>query len=969
MNQNDEPDDPAESNAPPLAETEACPEAAPSLEADDPYSTMNQCGETEADPGGEPTLGLPPLPGFRSGLGFGPGTMLGDYELVRKIASGGMGTVWEARNTKNRLNLPVALKMIKAGDVATEADVQRFLIEARAVATLHSHPHIVKIYGIGNHGDQFYFAMQLVRGGSLKQKVAFYRADPKAAARLMIQVAGAIAHAHRRGILHRDLKPDNVLLDDQGNPFVTDFGLAKRVAPGAFSPTMAPVTYRPAPPRPAKAPGRPLAEEFNSNEDEADSILGTPSYMPPEQAKGQIKKVSTLSDVYGLGAILYELLTGRPPFVGSGPLDIIKRVIEEPIQPPRELDKGVDRDLQAVCLKALAKEPKDRYDSAEAFARDLQRWLELRPVHARPASPLTHAGKWVRREPLKAAVAAAIALVVALVPVGIVALQRASLASAMADAENAKVRAENAKALAEARAEKAEADRLAAEKDWAETSYKKSTGTIDAIVNAVESEIGAEPAMQPLRRKLLRLAVDHFKDAIAQWGQSASHVDELARAYGKKAEFADKLGDAGHGEARKGYEEAIRLLTSLLDARGETAPAAEVKAWKADLASYHHDLGIFFNVSSELDHALEQYLKGLGIREELCRCPAHGEPTCYDCLAAADVDLRAQLGRSHGYLGDVYLSKGQEKEGDAAYQTSHKIRLDLTKKFARSAEIGGKRADELKFQLARSFGNLAAFARYQGDLLKAIEYTEQATRLQRELIEKAEKETDEPDERDNRLATYLEDYSYYLRTHAEYLIEDHRHGEALPDLDTARDQYERLIALKPGRLKVYVGLARAALDRATVLLATEHPDEASKALDAAREIAAKTTDQRLDREYRVNGARGATLGGRIALALNKPGEAVKQFEAARDAFQSLAPEGESFDDYSDLGEAMADLGLAFERLGKRGDAVSWLKSALVKQAKALELAPKVGLTGSRLEQARKALNRLEPPSGTGGPGR
>jgi tRNA A-37 threonylcarbamoyl transferase component Bud32 len=307
-----------------------------------------------------------------------------DYLLERELARGGMGVVYKARQVD--LNRTVALKMILAGQLATEADIRRFYLEAEAAAGLE-HPGIVPIYEVGQHEGQHYFSMGFIEGESLAQRVAAGPLSPRQAAMLLREVSEAVQFAHDRGVIHRDIKPANILIDAQGRPKVTDFGLAKKLQGGNG----------------LTASGQ---------------IMGTPSYMPPEQASGQPDAVGPPADVYALGATLFCLVTGRPPFQAATAMDTLLQVLGDEPVPPRRLNPSVPPDLETICLKCLEKEPSRRYASAGALAEDLARWLGGEPILARPTGRLERLIKWARRRPT----AAALILVITAAVVGAAAL-------------------------------------------------------------------------------------------------------------------------------------------------------------------------------------------------------------------------------------------------------------------------------------------------------------------------------------------------------------------------------------------------------------------------------------------------------------------------------------------------------------------------------------------------------------------
>jgi serine/threonine protein kinase/tetratricopeptide (TPR) repeat protein len=298
----------------------------------------------------------------------------GDYELLDEIGRGGQGVVYRAR--QKSLNRTVALKVIGLGHWATEAHLKRFRREAEAAASLE-HSGIVPIYEVGEHDGSCYFSMKFVQGGQLDQLVKREPMPIKRAADLIAKVAHTVHYAHEHRILHRDIKPGNILLDQKGEPHLTDFGLARLV-------------------------------ETESTVTHTLEVLGTPSYMAPEQAIGNNEQLTAATDVYGLGAVFYQLLTGHPPFAGGTTYETIKLLLDTEPRQPRLWNSKIDRDLSTICLKCLEKDPKRRYSSALALAEDLERWLKHEPILARRTGILARGEKWVRRNPTSALLAASL---------------------------------------------------------------------------------------------------------------------------------------------------------------------------------------------------------------------------------------------------------------------------------------------------------------------------------------------------------------------------------------------------------------------------------------------------------------------------------------------------------------------------------------------------------------------------------
>lgn len=418
---------------------------------------------------------------------FGPGSLVGDYELIEEIGRGGMGVIYRARH--RRLGRIVALKMISAGRLASTDEIRRFRTEAEAAAQL-DHPHIVPIYEVGEVNGQPFFTMRLIDGGSLQQALSERRPpfEVPHAVRLMAQVARAVHHAHQRGILHRDLKPGNILLDRKGEPHVTDFGLVKQLE--GTSPQ--------------------ITQEMLTR---TGAIVGTPSYMSPEQARAE-RSLTIASDIYSLGAILYELLTGQPPFRGPNPVETLMQVLEKEPPRPRSLNGRLDQDLETICLKCLEKDPAQRYAAAADLADDLDRWLRREPIRARPISALERAWRWCRRNPTVATLTTAVMLLLISTVVGLAVANAAILRSRDA-AEQAAARERDLRTQEEA--QRRRADRLAEEEKRMRTTLESAQALLTNAFNSTRAALNKERIMAYANRLgTARMALTMNQVALAE---------------------------------------------------------------------------------------------------------------------------------------------------------------------------------------------------------------------------------------------------------------------------------------------------------------------------------------------------------------------------------------------------------------------------------------------------------------------
>jgi serine/threonine-protein kinase len=627
------------------------------------------------------------------------GGRFGDYELLEEIARGGMGIVFKARQI--RLNRIVALKMIRNGQLAYAEEIQRFKLEAEAAANL-DHPNIVPIYEIGDIGGQHFFSMKLIEGGNLTQRLAAYRlpdgprsrstagvdAKQRQAARLIATVAHAIAYAHERGLLHRDLKPANILVDAQGQPHITDFGLVKRVGHPPPNPesTIEPAT------------GAARADSLT----QSGIAVGTPNYMAPEQAAGPKNALTTAADVYSLGAILYEMLTGRPPFRADTPLETLLLVLEHEPERPRILCPTMDRDLETICLKCLDKNPHKRYAGAEALAEDLERYLVGEPILARPAGPAEWLWRWCRRNRSLAAgvgLAAASLLTVAIVSF-LFFLREASHAKRLRQekAETAmaldlarRKEAETATALELARRKEIEAEQHAQEEEKQRRKAEANALEVDKQRRRAEANAQEE-------KKQRQLADESFRQAHRAVGEFCIQLGEI-----RLAQYA------GLQPVRKAFLEAsLKYYDGFIRQRGKDPTL------RAELADTKFRVAFITNVIGSQTEALARYQEARAIYEELVAA---------DPKSAA---LRAGLGRTCINMGLLLDALGKPRESLEAQEKAR----DLFDRLSRQV----KKPAAYRSSLAATYTNLGTLYRTIGRLPDSVDAFRKALAIHEELV-------------------------------------------------------------------------------------------------------------------------------------------------------------------------------------------------------------------------------------------
>jgi serine/threonine protein kinase/Tfp pilus assembly protein PilF len=775
----------------------------------------------------------------------------GDYEIRRELGRGGMGVVYEARQAS--LNRPVALKLVRVGLLAGDDELRRFRNEAEAVALL-DHPGILPIYEVGQHDGQHYFSMKLVPGGSLVPLLDRYRDDPRAAAGLVAEAAEAVAHAHARGILHRDLKPANILIDAEGHPHITDFGLAKKV-------------------------------ESNVEITQSGAILGTPAYMSPEQASGQRGSITTGTDVYGLGALLYALLTGRAPFVGDSVLDTLDAVRKTPPEPPSRRNATVPRDLETICLKCLEKDPPRRYGSAQALADDLRAWLARRPIAARRVGPAERAWLWCRRRPAIAALSAATTLAIVGGIAGIIAVQaraNSRLLSTNALLDKQRLRAEDREAQAIAAVQRFR----------------------DAIVN--EPALKDDPALGDLRRRLLKEPLAFFRslrDQLQADGdtrpESLARLSDAGLTLGM---LADEIGDKQ--DALEAFRGSMALRQRLADA----GPA--VAHFQRALAATHNNIGALLHETGRTAEAVEEHAKALTIRRKLA--DAHPD----------DDDIQRELADSHNNIAILLRGTGRTAEALQAHRDALAIRRGLADAHPDVTDFGR--------ELAVSYNNMGAALKAAGRTAEALEEHAKALAIRRKLADAHPDVTNLQSD----LADSHNNIGVLLRGTG-------RTDRALEELKSALEIRRKLADAHPAVTRFQSDLAASHCDIGMLLREIGRPVEAFKVYGEALAIQQKLADAHPDVTNRQSDL-AANYGniGMLLREVGRPHEALEAYGKALAIQRKLADANPTVPEFRrHLALSHANIGLLLRDSGRPAEALEAYAKALAIRRKLVDAHP------------------------------
>jgi serine/threonine-protein kinase len=828
-----------------------------------------------------------PFRSLRPAPALPAGARVGGYELLGELARGGMGVVYRARQL--RPNRVVALKMLRAGPRAGADELRRFRAEAEAAARL-DHPNIVPIYEVGEHDGQPFFSMKLVDGGHLGTRVPELLDSPRESAALLAAVARAVHYAHQRGVLHRDLKPANILLQ-MGNgewgvgneagsfptphspfpiPKITDFGLAKLLSADGSTP------------------------DGLGGLTQTGTALGTPAYMAPEQAAGGPAAATTAADVYSLGAILYELLTGRPPFRAETPLATLRRVTESEPERPRQVRAGVPRDLETVALKCLEKDPARRYPSAAELADDLERWLRGETIKARPVGPLGALERWARRQPVLAGLAAALAVAVVAGLAASTVLWR---------------QAERHAAAAEERERESERLRTLAEQNWRESerlrelveaNFRLAHRAVGDFCNRfTEQQLNDDAARQGLGRELLDTALKYYQEFLAVRGDDPALLEEFADAHFRLASLKSMTGS--RTEALAAFEKARSIYDDLIRRHPDRASLRSARAWILNrIGLVQADLG-------RQTDALASFRDARVALEELtARRPEDAE------LAHRIVSVLGHEGNAHRALGDraaaddCYRRQGEQAERVQRLLPGNRVaRLDQ----------------------AVSLHNRAITA---PDRAAAAELQRQALRIEEALV------AERPGLRDTVIALAK---SYWELAGDQ--VSAGRPEEAVRSARRGVELLENLAKNQPRATNVLSELAAGLRQLGIAQREADQLRPALASLQEAMRIDARLVEDHPDLPgYLNNAAKDHFDIGLLLMRNNQWSDAARAFEKACELRRKVVADDPALISYRvDLAMSHHNLGMAYWDLGRTEDAIESLRESAAVRADACRRAP------------------------------
>jgi serine/threonine-protein kinase len=787
-----------------------------------------------ADPEVRRSLGLPDSPAGHvivSTIGYQPGSR-DRYTLTRLHAQGGIGRVWLAHD--EALGRDVALKELRPEKTDRPALWARFLEEARITGQLE-HPNIVPVHELAGAGEgddrKPFYTMRFVKGRTLSDasrgyhaRLADGQADPLELRELLqafIGVCQALAYAHSRGVIHRDLKGQNVVLGDFGEVIVLDWGLAKVV--GRAEETLTP----------------PLEVDHPEGRGETmqGQALGTPAYMSPEQAEGRWDLVDRRTDVYGLGAILYEILCGRPPFDGTNTPEVLRLVLQEPPRRPRSVCDDVPPALEAVCLKALAKKPGDRYPTAEVLAAEIKRWMADEPVSAYPEPFTKRAGRWARRHrPLVAGAAALLVTAVVALSIGTVLINR--------------------------------------ERARAEQSFLQARKAVDDYFTTVsESKLLNVPGLQPLRKELLDSALKYYQGFIRDRGGDRSVRAELAATYYRVAWITTYVGSAD--KALAAYQQALALYEELV--RGYPA---EVR-YQTDLAIVCNDLGGLLRGMGQLDEALRIHRKGLAIREATARAHPEG------------IRFQNELAKSYANIASILRDSGQQEEALRGCQKAAAINESLVTArptvvaFPSDLGVHHNSVEAIEEDLAKNQIGIGYLLGQMNRPDESVRAFEKAAAILEKLIAKEP----EVESRQATLADVENRIGFRLKQERKY-------DEAMRHHQKARVLLEGLVARNPSVPGYRGGLASCELYLVGLLTDSGRPAEALPLLRQAQAILeALAAEQPTVSWYRKSLALQSLYFGRLPATVLPPSEALEALKKGETLY-AAAPDLVPVDHYN-----------------------------------------------------------------------